>query len=292
MTLPLSSQTKLGQSVASSQLHTQRNSNQPHLLKLPSSPPHGGWSIQTSPLQPPYNMSSRPYPLAPSPSNLSYTLTSTHTHHQHISPHRHLPHCIQAGSGNPTAQKTYIKHFSYRILQTCLSPSIHSENAWTSCFQPVILISVSIIYWMLTNPASDVDIQLRRRYSVTEALRIAKADSKLSILILLDLSAAFDTVNHQILLPTLSSLGITGIPLHWFESYLNGRSFSGWPGDGRNPEHINWSLGFPRARFLDPSSSPHTLHHWVPSYRHMVSPAISTLMTHSSISHFDLMIQQ
>ncbi len=50
-------------------------------------------------------MSSRPNPLTPSPSNLSRTLTSTHTHHQHISPHRHLPHCIQAGSGYPTAKK-------------------------------------------------------------------------------------------------------------------------------------------------------------------------------------------
>ncbi len=39
-------------------------------------------------------------------------------------------HCIQAGSGNPTAQNTHIKHFSYRKLQTGLSPSIHSQNTF------------------------------------------------------------------------------------------------------------------------------------------------------------------
>ncbi len=59
--------------------------------------------------------------------------------------------------------------------------------------------------------------------SVTEALRIAKADSKSSVLILLDLSAAFDTVNHQILLSTLSSLDITGIPLRLFAISQIGR---------------------------------------------------------------------
>ncbi|XDV14498.1 hypothetical protein PO909_014740 [Leuciscus waleckii] len=58
--------------------------------------------------------------------------------------------------------------------------------------------------------------------SVTEALRIAKAASKSSVLILLDLSAAFDTVNHQILMSSLSSLGITGTSLRWFEGYLTG----------------------------------------------------------------------
>ncbi len=127
--------------------------------------------------------------------------------------------------------------------------------------------------------------------SVTEALRIAKADSKSSVLILLDLSAAFDTVNHQILLSTLSSLDITEIPLRWFESYLTGRSFKvAWGGEVS--KLISWSLGFPRARFLDPSSSPLILHHWVKSYRNMASPTISTLMTHSSISHFDQMIQR
>ncbi len=127
-------------------------------------------------------------------------------------------------------------------------------------------------------------------FSVTEALRIAKADSKSSVLILLDLSAAFDTVNHQILLSTLSSLDITGIPLCLFES-ISLVGLSRWPGRGGIKKHMDfvsqhWSLGFLKDQFLDHSSSPHTLHHWVPSHKHMVSPTIAMLMTHSWISHF------
>ncbi len=87
--------------------------------------------------------------------------------------------------------------------------------------------------------------------SVTEALRIAKADSKSSVLILLDLSAAFDTVNHQILLSTLSSLGITGIPFRWFESYLTGRSFRvAWGGEVSKTHQL--VTGVPQGSVLGP----------------------------------------
>ncbi len=84
-----------------------------------------------------------------------------------------------------------------------------------------------------------------------EALRIAKADSKSSVLILLVLSAAFDTVNHQILLSTLSSLDITGIPLRWFESYLTGRSFKvAWGGEVSKAHQL--VTGVPQGSVLGP----------------------------------------
>ncbi len=41
----------------------------------------------------------------------------------------------------PLFKKTYIKHFSYIKLQTCLSPSIHRQNTRTSCLQPGLIVS-------------------------------------------------------------------------------------------------------------------------------------------------------
>ena len=46
---------------------------------------------------------------------------------------------------------------------------------------------------------------------------------KVSLLVLLDISAAFDTIDHGILLGRLSELGIGGLALAWLHSFLEDR---------------------------------------------------------------------
>ncbi len=87
--------------------------------------------------------------------------------------------------------------------------------------------------------------------SVVEALRLARAEYKSSILILLDLSAAFDTVNHQILLSTLLAKGISGTALQWFESYLSDRSFKvSWRVEVSKSQHL--TTGVTQGSVLGP----------------------------------------
>ncbi len=87
--------------------------------------------------------------------------------------------------------------------------------------------------------------------SVAEDLRLARTASKSSLLISLDLSAAFDTVNHQILLLTLLRKGISGTALQWFDSYLLDRSFEvSWRGEVSKSQHL--ATGLPQGSVLGP----------------------------------------
>ena len=88
--------------------------------------------------------------------------------------------------------------------------------------------------------------------SVLEGL-LTKSDRKLvSVLALLDLSAAFDTLDHAILLRRLeSTFGISGLALSWFESYLSDRTQSVVV-DGLMSTPIPLVLGVPQGSVLGP----------------------------------------
>ncbi len=59
---------------------------------------------------------------------------------------------------------------------------------------------------------------------VTNDLLLSSDRGCIYLLVLLDLSAAFDTIDHNILLNRLeNNVGISGSALAWFKSYLYGR---------------------------------------------------------------------
>ena len=87
---------------------------------------------------------------------------------------------------------------------------------------------------------------------VVNDLLSALDEGKFSILVLLDLSAAFDTIDHDILLHRLHHVfGIQGTALSWFRSYLTNR-FQMVSIEGTFSDPVGLCYGVPQGSVLGP----------------------------------------
>ena len=114
-------------------------------------------------------------------------------------------------------------------------------------------------HMMTHSPHPEFQSSYRQNHSTETALVKVTKDilmkmntQEVTLLVMLDLSAAFDTVNHNILLKRLNEeLGICGVALEWFKSYLvnRGQRVSVM---GSLSERFSLDCGVPQGSCLGP----------------------------------------
>lgn len=98
----------------------------------------------------------------------------------------------------------------------------------------------------------------RKKHSTVDAITKFIADitaaldsKKTTVAVYLDLSKAFDTINHDILLSKMEFYGIRGIALDWFRSYLkNRKQYVHYGGQNSHTRHVD--CGVPQGSVLGP----------------------------------------
>ena len=99
-----------------------------------------------------------------------------------------------------------------------------------------------------------------RKYHSTETallkvqndILMSMDNKAVTLLVLLDLSAAFDTTEHSILLNILQQdVGVVGTALNWFDSFLSGRKKRILVGD-KTSDDFNLNCGVPQGSCMGP----------------------------------------
>ena len=86
---------------------------------------------------------------------------------------------------------------------------------------------------------------------LVDNISLARDNKEITLGVFVDLSKAFDTVNHNILLQKLSLYGINGTTLSWFQSYLSSRKqLVCWNNTSSEQKLI--SCGVPQGSILGP----------------------------------------
>ena len=106
-----------------------------------------------------------------------------------------------ASSYRPISNLSYISKLVERVIVKRFTNDVGTHNLFPvqqSAYRPFHSTKTAVL-------------------SVHDTLARSIDNNQISVLVLLDLSAAFDTVDHEILLSVLSDrFGVTGTALNWF----------------------------------------------------------------------------
>ena len=121
------------------------------------------------------------------------------------------------------------------------------------------IVNIQIVQYLVKHDLIDpYQSAYKKNHSTTTALLKlnedifdALDDSEITLLILLDFSKAFDTVNHKLLLAKLDILGFQSNVCGWIHSYLSGRSQK-VKTDTEESEWADIKNGVPQGSILGP----------------------------------------
>src|SRR6218665_3259022 len=175
-------------------------------------------------------------------------------HHQSIFVNRHISHAIQRFSRQTTSQKAIPGQGTPFKLPSNFESIFLIQTIGTSRPFPSQRLS------HLKQSPKPKSIRLHKtslfrnttHLAIYNKLVMAIGHQQVSCLCLLDISAAFDTIDHTILTHRLSPLfGISGTALSWIKSYLTSRSFTvNVAGHTSNPQTL--TCGVPQGSVLGP----------------------------------------
>lgn len=88
--------------------------------------------------------------------------------------------------------------------------------------------------------------------NVLDEVKMAADERQVTLLVLFDMSKAFDCVDHMILLDKLRTLGLSSGTCDWFKSYLTGRRQAVLGRDGKISKWVSTSCGVPQGSIVGP----------------------------------------
>uniref|UniRef100_A0A3P9HUM9 Reverse transcriptase domain-containing protein n=1 Tax=Oryzias latipes TaxID=8090 RepID=A0A3P9HUM9_ORYLA len=136
-----------------------------------------------------------------------------------------VPHSLKVASITPVLKKPGLDPNNFNNLRPISNlPFISKILEKTVALQLRAHLSSNNIYEHFQSGFRPLHSTETALLKITNDLLLASDSGSLSIPILLDLTAAFDTISHNILIHRLQTIGISHTPLSWFSSYLSDRS--------------------------------------------------------------------